>query len=295
MTIDSNVQKVSKPRIGVVGLGLMGTAITERLLEAGFDVDVWNRTKEKAAPLIGLGARWSDCPLSSCDRVIVSLYSSDVVSEVLDGWIEQCRHSKIVIDITTGDPRSSVSFASRLEGLGSAYLEAPISGSSVQTRQGQATVIAAGNHAAYVACEDLWRLLGKETFYVGAAGNAAKMKLVSNLVLGLNRAALAEGLAFAESLEIDLADALKVLKGSGAYSKQMDTKGPKMVAREYSVQARLSQHLKDVRLMLQAAESAGLALELTKTHQRLLERSEVLGVGDLDNSAVFEAIRLRNS
>ena len=280
-----------KTRIGMVGLGLMGTAMTERLLEAGHEVLVWNRTKEKADALIAAGAQWSDCPLAECSRVIISLYSSDVVGEVLNAWKDELSASQIIIDTTTGDPMASVGFASMLAQRGSVYLEAPISGSSQQTRQGQATVIAAGQRDAFEACEDLWRILGKQTFYVGASGNAAKMKLVSNLVLGLNRAALGEGLALAESLDIDLDSALKVLQGSGAYSKQMDSKGPKMVAGDYSVQARLSQHLKDVRLMLQIAKESGLVLQLTQAHEKMLESAESLGLGDMDNSAVFEAIR----
>ena len=280
-----------KTRIGMVGLGLMGTAITERLLEAGHEVLVWNRTKEKADALIAAGAQWSDCPLAECSRAIISLYSSDVVGEVLNAWKDELSASQIIIDTTTGDPMASVGFASMLAQRGSVYLEAPISGSSQQTRQGQATVIAAGQRDAFEACEDLWRILGKQTFYVGASGNAAKMKLVSNLVLGLNRAALGEGLALAESLDIDLDSALKVLQGSGAYSKQMDSKGPKMVAGDYSVQARLSQHLKDVRLMLQIAKESGLVLQLTQAHEKMLESAESLGLGDMDNSAVFEAIR----
>lgn len=280
--------------IGVVGLGLMGSAITERLLEAGFRVVVWNRTRDKADALIEAGARWSECPFAEAERVIVSLYSSDVVREVLEGWKDRIAPHSIVIDTTTGDPSASIGFSQWLQHRQSVYLEAPISGSSQQTRQGQATVMTAGDKDAFDACADLWPVLGKNIFYVGASGNASKMKLVSNLVLGLNRAALAEGLAFAESLQIDLASALMVLQGSGAYSKQMDSKGLKMVTGEYGVQARLSQHLKDVRLMLQSAHESGLELRLTSTHQALLELAESLGLGDLDNSAIFEAIRSRS-
>ncbi|MFN4905266.1 MAG: NAD(P)-dependent oxidoreductase [Planctomycetota bacterium] len=290
MSIDSPLPP-SDNRIGIVGLGLMGTAITERFLQAGYEVLVWNRTKEKAQGLIAKGAKWSQCPLVECQRVIISLYSSDVVEEVLTGWKKQLSNSRIIIDTTTGDPQASVRFASMLAAHGSIYLEAPISGSSQQTRQGLATVIAAGDRSAFEACNDLWQLLGKDTFYVGSSGNAAKMKLVTNLVLGLNRAALAEGLAFAESLEIDLASALKVLQGSGAYSKQMDSKGSKMVAGDYSLQARLSQHLKDVRLILQNASESKLSLPLSQAHEKLLELAESHGLGELDNSAVFEALR----
>ena len=119
------------------------------------------------------------------------------------------------------------------------------------------------------------------------------MKLVSNLVLGLNRAALAEGLAFAEVLGLDADATLQVLQGSAAYSRQMDTKGRKMIDRDFAPQAKLSQHLKDVRLMLHAATAAGLTLTLTDAHRQLLERAEALGFGDRDNSAVVEAARGR--
>ena len=133
--------------------------------------------------------------------------------------------------------------------------------------------------------------MGAKVFYVGPCGSAAKMKLITNLVLGLNRAALAEGLAFAEALGVSPADALEVLIPSNAYSKAMDVKGRKLVERDFSVQARLLQHLKDVRLMLQQAAAVGMELPLTDTHRRLLEQAESAGLGDLDNSAIIEVLR----
>ena len=113
------------------------------------------------------------------------------------------------------------------------------------------------------------------------------MKLVTNLVLGLNRAALAEGLAFAQQLDLDLTQTLDVLRRSMAYSRIMDTKGEKMITQDFTPQAKLSQHLKDVRLMLAASV---LPLPLSETHRRLLEKAEVLGYGEADNSAVIRAI-----
>jgi 3-hydroxyisobutyrate dehydrogenase-like beta-hydroxyacid dehydrogenase len=279
------------PKVGVVGLGLMGTAITERLLNAGFAAVVWNRTRDKADWLVARGAQWSDNPLAACDRVIISLFSSDVVSEVLEPRLASIRPGQILVDTTTGDPASSQAWERRLQSLGATYLDAPISGSSEQTRRGEATVIASGDRDAFDACRDLWPVLGGHVFHVGPCGSAAKMKLVSNLVLGLNRAALAEGLALAESLGLDLPMALEVLRQSAAYSRQMDTKGRKMIDRDFAPQARLSQHLKDVRLILAAAEQEGLSLPLSTAHRDLLARAESLGLGDLDNSAVVEAVR----
>ena len=284
-------------RIGVIELGLMGTAIVDRLLEYQFVPYVWNRTREKAEPLVDRGAVWSDNPLADCDRVIVSLYSSEVVESVLQRLKNSLRNGQIVIDTTTGDPEQSVIWEQRLAESGASYLDSPISGSSEQTRRGDATVIVSGQQRAFDTCHDLWPALGKNVFFVGASGNAAKMKLVTNLVLGLNRAALAEGLVFAESLGIDPVSALEVLRGSAAYSRQMDTKGRKMIDGDFTTQAKLSQHLKDVRLMLHAASAAGLSLPLADTHRRLLEQAAALGLGELDNSAIIEAIRrpIRNA
>jgi len=280
--------------IGIIGLGLMGNAIAERFQQAGYSLVVWNRTREKAEPWLKAGAVWNDRPIAACQKIIISLYSSDVVEQVLDSWKSDLTPGKILIDTTTGDPEASLRLSRNCEAYGVTYIEAPISGSSEQTRLGLATVIAAGPRAGFDACEALWKILGKNVFYVGGSGNGAKMKLVSNLVLGLHRAALAEGLLFGEALGIEPQAALSVLQGSAAYSKQMDAKGPKMVRGDYQVQARLSQHLKDVRLMLQSAERLGVELPLSQTHRELLARAEEQGLGELDNSAIYESMRRAN-
>jgi len=277
--------------IGLIGLGLMGTALTERLLDHGYRVAVWNRTREKAAPLIAKGAQWSDNPLGVCPRVIISLYTTDVVEAVLAELDAGLHEGQVLIDTTTGEPRQTAALGARLAARGVRYLDAPISGSSQQTRDGEATVIVGGDRATFEACADLWRVMGAEVFHVGPCGSAAQMKLISNLVLGLNRAVLAEGLAFAEALGVSPAAALEVMAGSNAYSRAMDVKGRKMVERDYAVQAKLSQHLKDVHLMLDAAASAGLSLPLTETHRRLMEQAEAAGLGELDNSAIIEVLR----
>jgi 3-hydroxyisobutyrate dehydrogenase-like beta-hydroxyacid dehydrogenase len=120
------------------------------------------------------------------------------------------------------------------------------------------------------------------------------MKLVTNLVLGLNRAVLAEGLVFAEATGLSREEALKVLLNSPAYSRTMDAKGPKMVQGDFTPEARLAQHIKDVRLILAEAERGGASLPLSAVHLDLLEAAEAAGLGDLDNSAVIRAIENQN-
>jgi 3-hydroxyisobutyrate dehydrogenase-like beta-hydroxyacid dehydrogenase len=281
----------SATSVGIIGLGLMGTALAERFLEHGYRVEVWNRTREKAGPLVTRGAEWNDNPLVKCSRVILSLYTTEVVREVLDRMKRGFRPGHIIVDTTTGDPAQTEALAEKLKERGVLYLDAPISGSSEQTRRGEATVIVGGDAETFQACNDLWQVIGKKIFHVGKCGSATKMKLISNLVLGLNRAALAEGLAFAEALGVSTAAALEILSSSAAYSRVMDAKGPKMIENDFTAQARLSQHLKDVRLILEAARAAALELPLSETHRQLLERAEAAGLGELDNSAIIQVLR----
>jgi 3-hydroxyisobutyrate dehydrogenase-like beta-hydroxyacid dehydrogenase len=135
----------------------------------------------------------------------------------------------------------------------------------------------------------LFRLFARRWFHLGPCGSGSQMKLVSNLVLGLNRAALAEGLWLSKVLGLDAQIVLTVLRESMAYSRIMDTKGQKMITGDFEPQARLSQHQKDVRLILQAAAGAGTDLPLTQAHARLLELAQNAGFGAQDNSAIIRA------
>ena len=283
----------TKQSIGVIGLGLMGTAITERLLAHGYPVSVWNRSRDKAKPLIERGAVWSTNPILDCERVIISLYSSDVVADVIEQLKTGLRTSQILIDTTTGKPDDCIAMGKRLAAAGVHYLDAPISGSSEQTRRGEAMVMAGGDRLTFDACADIWPVLGTTVYYTGESGTASRMKLVSNLVLGLNRVALAEGLSYAQAIGVDPDLALEVLRDSAAYSRVMDIKGKKMLTSDYSVQAKLSQHLKDVRIILSSATDVGLELPMSQAHRALLVRAESEGCGELDNSSIIRVYRGR--
>lgn len=288
-TINSRSSSNLQP-VGVIGLGLLGTALCERLLAAGYPVFVYNRTQEKAIPLIELGAEWSDNPFTECSRVVISLYTSDIVDAVLEQMDSGLRAGQILIDTTTGDPSQTSALGQRLAKRDIHYLESPIAASSEQTRQGEALAIVAGPEQSYHDCCDLYDCLAAKSHYVGSWGSAAKMKLVNNLVLGLNRVALAEGLLFAEAIGVPKQNALDVLKDGNAYSIVMDVKGQKMVDSDFSTQAKLSQHTKDVRLMLSESERAGIILPMSNLHLQLLEQAESLGLGDRDNSIIIRAI-----
>jgi len=278
--------------VGLIGLGLMGMALAERLRDGGFNLWGYDIDPGRNDLLAASGgkpvARAADVA-SACGRILLSLPDSDVVEAVLAELGPSLVAGRIVIDTSTGDPERAVATGRRLAERDVCYLDATISGSSQQVRDGQAVVLAGGPAAAFDQCQDLFRLFARRWFHLGPCGSGSQMKLVSNLVLGLNRAALAEGLWLGKALGLDAQTVLTVLRESMAYSRIMDTKGEKMIRGEFEPQARLSQHHKDVRLMLKAAAGAGTDLPLTRAHARLLELAESAGYGAQDNSAVIRA------
>jgi 3-hydroxyisobutyrate dehydrogenase-like beta-hydroxyacid dehydrogenase len=284
---------MSRP-IGLIGVGLMGTAIAERLLTQGFDLIGWDLNPERRAELARIGgysAESIEQVFSGCDFVVLSLPNDEVVRGVLDEHASQLQTGQFLIDTSTGDPKSAVALAQSLQHRGVDYLDATVSGSSVQVRDGSAVALVGATDAALSACRSILVAFAPQVLHVGPPGSGSQMKLVTNLVLGLNRAALAEGLAFAQSLGLSLESSLAVLKSSMAYSRIMDTKGTKMIARDFTPQAKLDQHAKDVRLMLASARLNHIELPLSETHLELLERASQLGFGDADNSAIIETYR----
>ena len=283
---------VSDRPLGLIGIGLMGTAIAERLLAAGAHVIGWDVSPERRDALTAAGGTSANDAmevLSTCDRVLLSLPSHDTVQDVLESAESVLRHGQILIDTSTGDPDAAEAQAARLARRGVEYLDATVSGSSQQLREGTAVFLVGGTDSAFRACSDVLGSLTSKVYHTGPAGSGARMKLVTNLVLGLNRAALAEGLWFARTQGLDLEQTLFLLRESMSYSRIMDTKGEKMLRGDFAPQAKLSQHLKDVGLMLSTAGRANASLPMTETHQRLLETAMQMGLGDLDNSAVLRA------
>ena len=280
--------------IGLIGLGLMGGAFAVRLLRGGFAVmgyDIDATSRQNFSTHGGKIASSAAEVLQRCDRVLLSLPSHREVGQVIKGAGGSLHRELIIIDTTTGDPEHTEAIAGELAGRGVTYLDATISGNSAQVREGVAVVMVGGDAEAFAACGDIFAKLGCESFHTGPSGSGAKMKLVTNLVLGLNRAALAEGLALGEAIGLDPELTLRVMRRSPAYSRAMDVKGEKMIRSEFSPDARLSQHLKDVRLMLEMGEHAGLPMTLSAAHRSILEQAEAAGLGALDNSALIQVLR----
>ncbi len=279
-------------RVGLIGVGLLGTALAERFLHSGRRVLGFDIDSQRLIDLRSLGGESAESLegiADACDTIVFSLPDSSIVESVVDQIQSSLRAGTIIIDTTTGDPDRTAAIGERLRQSGVDYVDATVAGSSEQTRRGEAVVMAGGEAEAVQRCEALLKTFSHRVFHVGACGSGARMKLVVNLVLGLNRAVLAEGLSLAAAAGLDAATTLEVLRSGAAYSAAMDAKGQKMIDEDFTPQARLAQHLKDVQLILDLGRQSGASLPLSAAHRELLERAVQLGFGDADNSAIRKA------
>ena len=285
-----------RPIIGLVGLGLVGSALAERFAAAGFDVVGYDIDATKADALRAGGARSTASPAEvarQARRVVLSLPDSAVVERVVEGpggLMEAAEAGDTIIDTTTGDPVRSAALAARLRERGVAFLDAAIVGSSAHVREGDVIVLVGGNEEAIAGCDGLFAAFARRTFRMGPSGKGAEAKLVANLVLGLNRLVLAEGLVLGRKAGIDPDALLAVLREGATYSRVMDAKGEKMIRGEFSPQARLQQHLKDVDLILDLGRRTGTPLVATALHAQLLRAAVAAGFGREDNSAIIRVL-----
>ncbi len=278
--------------VGLIGVGLLGSAIAERLCERGDRVLGYDVDPAREAFLTEVGGEWVTSPGSvarSCRQIVLSLPNSTIVRQIVDQIASDCAPDTVIIDTTTGSPEDSIDRARQLEPFHVDWLDATVVGSSQQMRQHEAIMLVGGRDSVVEAQLPILRQLAREVFPLGPNGSGARMKLVVNLVLGLNRAVLAEGLSLGRALGFDPAVTLQVLQASAAYSRVMDTKGFKMLRRDFEPQARLAQHLKDVGLILAAANQVGQPVPFSSQHQQLLQALVQAGYGELDNSAIVKA------
>ncbi len=282
--------------VGIVGLGLVGSALAQRLRAAGFRCVGYDVQASACERFAKSGGQLAETPAELARQagtvIMAVMETRDVLTAVegpqglLVGGTPQA-----IIDCSTGDPDLLVALAERLQARGVPLIEAPLSGSSAQIAAGEATLLLGGDTAAIAAQAALLDAISLQRFHVGGTGMGARAKLATNLVLGLNRAALAEGMVLAERFGIAPAQFLALVLATPARSDAALVKGPMMVAEDFTPQSRIRQHLKDVKLMLHDAQVHGQGLPLSETHARLMQAAIDAGDGDLDNAAILRQLR----
>ncbi len=285
--------------VGLIGLGLLGQALAHRLTGAGFSIAGYDIDIAKTAKLAALGGQ----PASSvadvakqCDSILLAVFSTDQVEEVIERDLLAALgegSNRIVLCASTCDPDRIAALAARVASRGLRLLETPVSGSSGQVARGEGVGLIGGDPQTAAEAAPILRALFPTYFHIGKVGDGGRAKLAVNLILGLNRLALAEGLTFARQLGLDPAGFLEVARKSAAYSQVMDVKGGKMAGGDFAPEGRITQHLKDVHLMLEQAQRIGQALPALEVHADVLEACVRRGEGDLDNCAIIREIGRR--
>ncbi|MEW6673097.1 MAG: NAD(P)-dependent oxidoreductase [Thermodesulfobacteriota bacterium] len=284
---------MKKRTIGYVGLGLMGMGMVRNLLAAGFavighDLDT---AKIDAAAAMGAAACLNPADLvPQADVIMLSLPNSHVVNAVVKDSLrlfDEGKKGLVLIDTTTADPLLSAELAEKLREKEMEMLDATISGTSRMCAEKDITFMVGGSRDVYKVCEPIFAALGRRSDFLGKNGSGALMKLIVNLVLGLNRMVLAEGLSLGKKAGMDPRVLLEVLKHSAAYSRAMDMKGNKMIEQDFlPPEGKLAFHLKDVGLILDLAGRLNFPLPLSSLHAQALTSQVAKGRGEWDNSAI---------
>jgi len=284
----------SRTPVGVIGVGLMGEVYARRLVAAGFTVIGFDVDPAKNAHLANLGAQAGALTdiAQNCEPIVVAVFNTEQVENVVEHALIPAAAGKIVLVTSTCDPDRIAALGARV-GDKLRFLETPVSGTSEQVRQGDGVGLIGGDQKIAADAAPVLDALFAKSFHIGKVGDGGRAKLAINLILGLNRLALAEGLVFAARLGLDPVAFLDVARRSAAASQVMDTKGPKMIGGDFAPEGRVRQTLKDTQLMLDQAHKAGQQLPLLQIHADVLQACVRHGDSEQDNSIVIEEIRRR--
>jgi 3-hydroxyisobutyrate dehydrogenase-like beta-hydroxyacid dehydrogenase len=283
-------------RIGFIGLGLMGQPMSRRLLEAGYPMAVWNRTPEKAAPQLALGAQWANSPraVAQASEIVITMVTDSAASEAVlcgkDGVLEGARPRLAVIDMSSIAPEVSRSIAERARAKGVPMLDAPVTGAPRAAAEGKLGVMAGGPRDVFESCRPIFDAFAAKVVYAGESGMGTTLKLVNNLILGITIHAAAEALVLATKAGLDPQAVIDITSVGGARTGAMETRGPRMVRRDFTSHFSANNMYKDLSTALELAEECGVSLPVGSATREILRAVRAQGKGDLDSCVVMTVL-----
>ncbi len=280
-------------RIGIIGVGQLGSAVAARLLKTKVQVKGYDTcpAQVKALRSKGLIAATSIREaVAEAEAVFIILPSLETVETTIlgkDGLLETAPRDCTLIQMSTISPELTRRLASAASATGLGFLDAPISGTSAMVERGDCAIFVAGDRSRAQACQPIFDAIAKKTHHVGDAGMASLAKLATNLLVGLNTAALAEALVLGAKGGLAPAVLVEILKESAGASKMVEVRGPLMVSRRFDPQMKIDLFLKDFKLMLEEGLRLGVPLPLTSITQQLTSATARAGRGDEDLAAII--------
>jgi 3-hydroxyisobutyrate dehydrogenase len=284
-------------RVGFVGLGTMGHFMAENLLKAGYALTVWNRTAERAAPLVVLGATQADTPADvarASDIVIACLTDSPQVEEVLfgpGGLAEGFAEGSLFIDCSTISPTKAKEFAQRLSSEGVTVLDAPVTGGSEGAKNATLSILVGGAESDFARAETVLEAMGRTITHLGDVGAGQWAKAINQVILSSMYLGVAEGVTLGLKAGLDVERVLGALRGGAAGSWVLENRSGRMIDNDYPLGFKISLHRKDLGIGLDLAREVGAVLPVTAIAASFEDGLIAQGFGDEDNSALARPIR----
>jgi 3-hydroxyisobutyrate dehydrogenase-like beta-hydroxyacid dehydrogenase len=280
-------------RIGIVGVGLLGSAVASRLLEGPFEVVGYDTRADQVGALRARGLRPAASlneAAAGADAVFTILPSLETVDAAVRGLLETMPPTATIVQMSTISPTLTRALGAAAARRGVGFLDTPMSGTSSMVARGDCTIFVAGDRARVDACQPAFAAIARKTHYVGETGLATLAKLATNLLVGLHTAALAEALVLGAKGGLDPAKLLDILKDSAGGSRMVDVRGPLMVDHKFDAQMKAELFLKDFKLMLEEGLRVGAPLPLTSLTEQLTVATVAAGRGGEDIAAIITTL-----
>jgi 3-hydroxyisobutyrate dehydrogenase len=284
---------MAKRRIAFIGLGNMGLGMACKLAESGYELAVYNRTRSKGEEAEKLGARLADSPADAAQEaevLMLSLADQHVVDAMLwgdDGAMSTLPEGGLVVDMSTVPPAYARELSERASGAGHRALDACVFGAPMHARQGELRVMVGGREEDMRAIEDILDTIGREVAYLGGSGMGATMKLVLNMLMGVQMPALAEAVVFGEQAGIPRDKILQMIAGTGYSSPVMTFRCPMIGERKFeNAMFKLGLMRKDMMLVLERSQELGVPMPVTESAYAMLTAAKAQGLGELDVAAI---------
>jgi 3-hydroxyisobutyrate dehydrogenase len=287
---------MTSERVGFIGLGIMGRGMSHNLLDAGHDLTVWNRTPERAQPLVDAGASAATSPAALAERVdIIVCCVSDTpdVRQVLlgdDGVMHGARAGSLVIDCSTISPQVTREIAAALDERDIAMLDAPVSGGSEGAANGTLSIMVGGPAEQFARARPLFDAMGSTVTHVGGHGDGQAVKLVNQILVVHNMLGVGEALLLAAAEGLDLRRALDAVAGGAAGSWMLSNRGPQVIARDWSPGFTIDLQQKDLHLVLDAFQRLRIPALGTALISQLYATLQRRGLGAEGNHALVKAL-----
>lgn len=282
-------------KIGFVGTGVMGSSMAKHLLNGGYEVHIYTRTKEKAAELLELGMVWHDSPgeLASVCGVIVTIvgYPSDVEAIYLGegGIVRSAKPGTFLIDMTTSSPALAVRIHQEAAKAGLHALDAPVSGGDIGARNATLSIMVGGEEPAFEAMRPLLALMGQNIILQGAPGAGQHTKMVNQIAIASNMIGVCEALVYAKHAGLELDNVLRSIESGAAGSWSLANLAPRVIAGNYEPGFYIKHFIKDMGIALDAAAEMEIELPGLKLAREMYGRLADAGLADKGTQALYLA------